>query len=452
MADASPPARGHAVVAGGSLAGLLAARVLADHFEHVTLIERDVLPAPGVQRRGVPQGRHTHFLFASGREALEELLPGFTAGLVAQGAVLADLQGECRWYVDGHRMRQAMTGSQGLMAGRALLEGHVRERVRSLPNVEFREGAQVLGLMVDASEERVAGVRFAAAREQAPTEALEADLVVDATGRGGRAMAWLREAGFEEPAEDEVDIDIVYTTRHFRRRPGELGGDKAINITTTADNRRGGSMNAQEDDTWIVTLFGYLGERAPLDFEGFLSFAGTLESRDIHDVIREAQQLDDGVAIRFPASRRRRYERLERFPHGYLVLGDALLSFNPVYAQGMSVTALEARALAACLNEEPRPGAGRSEPAGRFLELISPLLDVAWATSTGGDLRYPEIQGTRTPEMEEAAVFMSEVYLAASRDVEVGRTVVRLVNLQDGPEALADPDFLKRVRAAVAPG
>jgi 2-polyprenyl-6-methoxyphenol hydroxylase-like FAD-dependent oxidoreductase len=88
----------HAVVLGASMGGLAAARVLADAYRRVTVVDRDLLPVPGVQRRGVPQGRHAHGLLARGREVLEELFPGLTDELVARGALYGDVQLQGRWY------------------------------------------------------------------------------------------------------------------------------------------------------------------------------------------------------------------------------------------------------------------------------------------------------------------------------------------------------------------
>lgn len=445
---------GQAVVVGGSLGGLLAARVLSDHFARVTVIERDGLPSSGAHRRGVPQDVHTHTLIASGLAAMENLFPGLTDGMVAHGGTVADLQGECLWYLDGHRMKQAAMGVNVLLAGRPLLEGQIRDRVRAIGNVSFRDGAEVAGLTVDGARERVTGVTVLDGSGTSPTATVGADLVVDATGRGARGITWLRESGFPVPEEEKVDIGIVYTTRHFKRRPEHLDGNHALIITTTRDNRRGGAMIAQEDDTWIVSLFGYLGESAPLDLKGFVEFAGSLETKDLYHVIRDAEPLGEAVPIRFPASRRRHYERLERFPQGYVVLGDALCSFNPVYAQGMSVLSLEAQVLADCLRAGMhKPGRdGQSSLATEFFAGVTPTLDVAWSTATGGDLRYPEVDGVRTPEMAAAGEFLGRVYFAASRNTRVGSTFARVTNLLEGPEALQEPDFIEKVNGAFTHG
>jgi flavin-dependent dehydrogenase len=297
----------------------------------------------------------------------------------------------------------------------------------------------------------VTGVRLLSTAGGGDEETVSADLVVDATGRGARGVAWLRAAGFKDPEEEQVEIDLVYTTRHFRRRPEDMGHDRAV-IVTAGDNRRGGCMNAQEGGTWIVTLFGYTGEQAPLDLQGFIEFASSLDSKDIHDVIRNAEPVGDGAVIRYPVSRRRHYESLSRFPDGYLVVGDALCSFNPVYAQGMSVAATEARLIDECLRKGlHRPGTdGRTVLAESFFARATPVLDVVWAMAVTEDLKYPEVRGARGPGLEEANAFFAQVYLAASKDLEVARAVVRLVNLEDGPETLQEPAFVDRVRDVAA--
>lgn len=440
---------GHAVVAGASLAGLLTAHTLAKHFSQVTLVERDVLPAEaGTQRRGVPQGRHLHILLGNGRQTMEKLMPGLTDGLIANGAVAADLLGEIRYVFEGHRAKQVPIGLPSLLVGRSLIESQVRERVRGIENVSFHEGRAVTGLILNDSNGRVTGVHTSSVDDPSRQTPLEADLVIDATGRGARGTAWLQDAGLALPEEDETTIRIVYTTRHFRRQAGDLGSDQAIIITPTVENLRGGAMNAQEDGTWIVTLFGYLGEEPPVDLDGFKEFAGTLAVKDIYDVLTHAEPVDEGALIRFPSSRRRHFEAL---PEGYIVVGDALCSFNPIYGQGMTVAALESEILDACLRDRNgRLLSEGSELTRDFYTQLTPVLDLAWATAVGSDLKYPEVEGVRAPEVDQINTFMSQAYVAATQDEEVSRSLVRLINLLDGPETLQDPSFVERVQRAAA--
>jgi 2-polyprenyl-6-methoxyphenol hydroxylase-like FAD-dependent oxidoreductase len=443
---------GNAVVAGGGVAGLLIASSLARHFSHVTVVERDVLPTEaGVPRRGVPQDRHLHILLAAGREAMEKLVPGMTADLISDGAVTVDPLGDTRWILEGHRAKRANIGVTAIQAGRALLEGRIRARVRTLDNVSFRDGHEVTELVLDDSKTEIIGVQAAPAGDPHWGELFEADLFVDATGRGARGLGWLRDAGLESPEEEKTTIEIAYTTRRFRRHPGDLNGDQAIIITPSAENPRGGAVNSQEDGTWIVTLFGYLGKEAPRDLGGFKEFARKLPAPDIHELLSDAAPLGDGTLIRFPTSRRRRYETLEALPNNYVVVGDALCSFNPIYAQGMTVAALAAERLDTVLRE--KRGGSLLEGAGLtgdFYARITPVVDAAWAAAVGGDLKYPQVEGARSLEWQQFHDFLNQVYQATSRDVEVSRVLVRVLNFLDGAEALQDSAFIARVRNAAA--
>ena len=120
------------MVLGGSFAGLLAARVLAESYVRVTVVERDPLPAAGGHRRGVPQGRHVHALRARGRELLEELFEGFTDELVAGGALIGDELAQARWLFSGQRLARTATGRTVLSLSRPMLEDHLRARVQEI--------------------------------------------------------------------------------------------------------------------------------------------------------------------------------------------------------------------------------------------------------------------------------------------------------------------------------
>jgi 2-polyprenyl-6-methoxyphenol hydroxylase-like FAD-dependent oxidoreductase len=429
----------HAVVLGASMAGLAATRVLADAYERVTVLERDALPATAAHRKGVPQSRHAHGLLARGREVLEELFPGLTEELVARGALYGDVQLQGRWYNEGVRLCQAPSGLNGLAVSRPLLEGHVRRRLAALPGVRIVDDQDVAGLVATPDGRRLRGVRTIGRAVGGVAETLTADLVVDATGRGSRSPVWLEALGYQRPEREEVRVHGTYMTAMYRRRQEHLDGDRLVIVAATRATRRGAVMLAQEGDRWIVTLFGYLGERPPTDPDGFVAWAASVSTPDVHEVIREAELLQAPVPARFPGSVRHRYERLDQFPEGYVVTGDAVCSFNPVYGQGMTVSALEALALRECL----RDGAGQL--GQRFFRSAAKLIDIPWGIAVGSDLRFPEVEGPRTPKVRMVNAYLARLHVAAGRDPVLGRAFLRVVNLIDPPERLMSPELAFRV-------
>jgi len=422
--------RNNAIVIGGSMAGLLVTRVLADHYREVTLIERDVFPAAGQQRRGVPQGRHTHGLLASGRQVLDRLFPDISEALVEAGAVTGDIVRDSRWFSEGACLSRFESGLDGLLLSRPFLEGMVRARVLSLPNVRVREDCEVQGLAT--AQGRVTGV-------QTGKEILSGDLIVDATGRGSHSPRWLEAIGYKRAPEVRVEVALGYTTRWFRRRPDDLDGDLAVIIPPTPEGKRGGVMLAQEGDRWTVTLIGHFGNYAPEELDGFIEFARNLPAPYIYQVVRDAEPLGEAASARFPASIRRRYEHLDRFPEGFLVFGDAICSFNPIYGQGMSAAALQAVELAKVLAE----GGGCLAP--RFFQRAAKVTDIPWSIAVGNDLRMPEAVGPRNAAIRLINWYMSKLHKAAHRDTVPALAFHRVANLLAPPPSVFHPRVALRV-------
>jgi 2-polyprenyl-6-methoxyphenol hydroxylase-like FAD-dependent oxidoreductase len=427
------------VVLGAGMAGLLAARVLADSYGQVTVIDRDELPETPMHRRGVPHGRHLHALAARGQQALEELFPGLTAELVAHGAPVGSLLTEARLYFSGHRLRQADTGLVLLCASRPFLEGHVRARLCALPNVAFLDRCDVVGLATTPDARRIIGVRVLRRADGSAEEVLGADLVVDATGRGSRTPAWLDALGYPRPEREQVRIGLGYATRTYRLPPDALHGDLAVLQAATPQHPRTGAIQALEGDRWMLTLAGILGDHPPTDPDGFLDFAQSLRFPDIYEAVRDAEPLDDPVPFRFPASVRHRYERLDRFPDRLLVLGDAVASFNPIYGQGMSVAAVEALALRRHLarGTEPQPR--------RWFRDLARLVDVPWDMSTGGDLVFPGVQGRRTLKVRLVSTYLTRLHAAAAHDAHLASAFIRVAGLVAPPQSLLRPGIVLRV-------
>jgi 2-polyprenyl-6-methoxyphenol hydroxylase-like FAD-dependent oxidoreductase len=454
-----------AVVLGGSVAGLLTASVLADSYRSVVVVERDLLPPQPDHRRGVPHGRHAHGLLPSGLRLVEELLPGFTAEAVARGALLGDILGNCRWYLHGAMLRQAVTGLTALSASRPLIETGIRDAVRRRSNVTFLDGHDVAGITTTPDRRRVVGARVtsrlgengaaagrlgengAAAGRLGENGAetgggerlLPADLVVDCTGRASRAPRWLAELGYAPPGEDVVGIDLSYATRVFAMPAGPFGDDLFVAVTRYPGQRRSGIAHRLEGGRALVTLAGVLGERPPADLEAFTEYARTLAVPDLYEIIRFGTPVGDGATFRCPTYVRRRFERLADFPSGFLVLGDAACAFNPVYGQGMAVAAAAAVALRDHLREPDGP-----DPR-QFFAAQSRLLDAPWALAAGADLALPGVTGPPLPPSPLTGDYLAALQHAAAQDAELAAAFIRVTALVDPPSALMSPAVRARL-------
>ncbi|MGW2874103.1 FAD-dependent oxidoreductase, partial [Kitasatospora sp. NPDC001225] len=383
-----------AVVLGGSIAGLLAARVLAESYPRVVVVERDRILGVRGPRRGVPHGNHAHGLVARGHQIMESLFPGLTDELVAAGVRPGDFSADIRWYFNGLRLRPAHTGLPSVPATRPVLEHHLRERVRALPEVTFLEEHDVIAPVTDTTRRRVTGVRVQRRAPGSTERTLSAHLVVDTTGRGSRTPRWLADLGYEAPPEERIEIDLAYTTRHYRLKGDPFGSDIAIIPAATPSHPRGAFFYRVpgEDNRVELSVTGIVGDHPPVDPEGFHAFVRSLPVPEIHEAIRDAEPLDEPLRFRFPASVRRDYHRLERFPAGLVVLGDAVCSFNPAYAQGMTSAALQALVLR-------RHTAGRRLPNPRaYFRDVAREIRAPWSFAAVTDLGYPGVAGRRTPQ------------------------------------------------------
>jgi hypothetical protein len=262
--------------------------------------------------------------------------------------------------------------------------------------------------------------------------------VVDASGRGSRTPAWLDALGYPRPEREQVRIGLGYATRTYRLPPDALDGDLAVLDAATPRHPRTGALQRLEGDRWMLTLAGILGDHPPTDPDGFLDFARSLRFPDIHEAVRDAEPLDDPVSFRFPASVRHRYERLSRFPDGFLVVGDAVCSFNPIYGQGMSVAALEALTLRRHLERGTQP-----QPRRWFRDLAH-VVDVPWDMAAGGDLVFPGVQGRRTRKVRLVSAYLTRLHAAAAHDAHLATAFIRVAGLVAPPQSLLRPGIALR--------
>ena len=418
------------------MAGLLAAHVLSDHFETVTILERDEFPANVADRRGVPQGRHAHGLLAKGAERLAAFFPGIREDLAAEGAIALDMGTSMLWYHYGGFKASQPTGLIGTLQSRALLETAVRRRVLALPNVIVIQGRDAEGLMFNDDRTRVTGVYAG--------EPIEADLVIDCTGRGSQTSAMLRQAGYKAPPESVVKVDVGYSTRIYRRTATDLPpGKQVLMVSPEAPReRRMACCLPIEGDRWYVSLGGWHKDYPPTDAAGFLEFARSLPVPDVFNLISRAEPLTDAVPHRLPSNLRRHYEKLERFPEGLLVLGDGVCSFNPIFGQGMTSAALQATALDDLLR---RGSAARPYFASVYFEAVAKVVDIPWASAVSEDFRFAETTGPKPGGTDFINRYVAAVHRAATRDSYVFGEFLKVMNLLARPESLFHPKTLWRV-------
>jgi 2-polyprenyl-6-methoxyphenol hydroxylase-like FAD-dependent oxidoreductase len=424
-----------AVVIGAGMAGLTTARVLADRVEEVTIVERDELPDQPADRKGVPQGRHAHGLLPSGEQVLQDLFPGLMEDLEAGGAQRGSSSSVKWWQFGGYRVDAP--GRTGLFSSRCFLENMVRKQVLALPRVSL-VGAGVRGLALQSG--RATGVLTEVGGQ---SQHIPADLVLDASGRGCQAARWLDAAGYPSPEVAQVTIDMAYATRMYRRTPGRLPNDTwMVTIGDPDSNRRFGVAFPIEGPRWIVTLAGVHGDRAPTDDAGFLEFAQTLPTSDVADVIRHEEPLTPIVTHRLPSNQWRHFEKLDRHLPGFLAIGDAICSFNPIYGQGMSSAAFQAVALGSSID-----ALGIDSPTlpARFYKSAAKVIANSWAIAVGGDFAFRDTTGPKPPLVNRINGYVRKVVIAAQYDPIVARAIWEVQGLLAPPPSLMKPQIMARV-------
>ncbi|MGH6708275.1 MAG: FAD-dependent oxidoreductase [Bradyrhizobium sp.] len=436
-----------AIVIGAGMAGLSAAKALAGHFGHVTVLERDVFPIDAVARPGTPQSRHVHALLAGGLVALEKLFPGIAeeleqAGAVRLGAEQFQLE---RPGFDPYPHYEI--GFSWLSASRPLLEHVTRQAVRRQHNIELLGNCRVREVVVCADRSAITGVRCETSDGR--VETLSADLVVDASGRGALALAALDSSGCARPEETEIGIDHAYATAVFEQSEVSLAWKTVVVLPSAPGSSRGAVLAQIENGQWIVTLAGNHGDAPPADIGGFRAFAETLRTPTVHDAIKSAQPARPIVRYMLPCSTRRHFQDLRRFPPGLLAVGDAICRFNPSFAQGMSVAAQEAVVLDRLLGASVRGLHPLDGLASTFFDEIQPLLEAPWATATS-DFIYSKTRGKRPEGLERGLQFNIALARLGAEDASVHRLMMEVSHLLKPQSALRAPEIVERVARFMA--
>ena len=441
-----PDRGGRAIVVGAGIAGLCAARILADAFDEVAVIDRDPLPDEPVARDGVPQTRQIHVLWEAGRATLEELFPDYSEELVAAGGVVIDGQRDFYMYSQGYYLAAGSKPFPLYAATRPLYERLLRRRVSVRDDIHLRGNRPFVDYLATDAATTVNGV--VVRNQDGDREELVADLVVDATGRTSRTPEWLSNHGYTPPATEEVHIDLAYSTTCIERPADD---HRMIGALAAAPRTRGGAVLPVEDGRWLVNLHGIHGDHPPTDVEDARDFAASLPIPVVNALLDEYPLVSEGIAFYpFPSHRRYRYEDLDQFPDGLLVVGDAIASFNPIYGQGMSVAALEALILhhvLATADHEPL--------AVPFFDHVTEIVDPAWMLATGADFGFPQTRGDKPRGAAFFNWYLSRLFRKAHTDSVLTDAFTRVLSMQHHPTSLLRPSVMWRVlkpsRKAVQP-
>ncbi|OBF36773.1 hypothetical protein A5724_13020 [Mycobacterium sp. ACS1612] len=431
-----------ALVLGASMSGLLAARVLSDFYDTVAVVERDALPVGSEMRRGVPQASHAHVLLTRGADTLAELFPGLLNELDEAGVPKwddgdlsrRDIRVGTRQLCRHGRMRRPL---RDYRPSRPLLDDVVRRRVRAIANVRFLERHEVVSLTSSTDNGRVTGA-VVANRAADETSTIAADLVVDATGRGSRTPVLLEQLGYRRPAEDELTIRLTYTSQWFQIPHGTMPVDVA-GVFPEPGHTSGFALLENEGDRWGLSV-GSTGANEPAeDCATLLSFIEDIAPPDVLDALRTANPVGSVTKHRVPSNRWRRYDKMRRFPEGFVVIGDAFCSFNPVYGQGMTIAALEAVTLRDCLRR------GRSRLPQRYFRAAGKLVGAAWRTAVSSDLSLPGVTGPRPLSVRLANAYLERLLTAAASDPAVTEQFLRVAGMVDSPVRLLHPVMILRL-------
>ncbi len=439
----------HAVIIGGSIAGLAAARVLSDYFDRITIIERDHPSEDDDFRSGVPQNRQPHALLKRGLVELEGLFPGFSADWAAAGAVLVDFGKDVDWFSFGRWRPRYEPGLQSYSSSRPLLEGTVRRRLVNNAKICFVYETEVIGLAATPKGERATGVIIRSRDGHQVEDILEADLIVDASGRASHTSEWLVSLGYARPKTTVINSFPGYASRIYERPQGMEASMMYIQ-PTPPDHKRGAILLPLEGNRIHACLIGMAKDYPPTDDAGFLSFLQTLPEKRMYDVLKDAKPLSPVVGYRRAENVLHHYGQQECWPENFVALGDAVCGFNPVYGQGMTVAVLGALKLQERLRLQRQTSDGLDGLAAGFQKELGKVVDFAWQLATGEDMRWlPITEGCSTPNFATSMRlnFMKKVMVASTKEPLVAEAFYRVMNMIASPAAFLRPNVMAKILA-----
>jgi 2-polyprenyl-6-methoxyphenol hydroxylase-like FAD-dependent oxidoreductase len=440
-----------AVVVGAGIGGLSAAGVLAKHFDQVDILERDQTPSSIETRTGTAQDRHAHGLLAGGLQALNEIYPDFDRDLAAAGAVAVNVPGDIRYEKPGvAELPQRDFGISMLSASRPLIESVLRRRTLAAGNIMLWSNCRVREFLSTGHDAAaVQGVQFDT--RAGSTRTLDADLVIDASGRGALALGLLRTLAWEQPPTTHVGVDITYSTA-IVSIPAHLGLDWKVALTLPDPPYQ--PLNAvllpAEGNRWMISVADRGITRRIDNWESFLDALDRLTTTTLRDALQHAQPPFAIHHYRFPASIWRHFEQLARLPRGMIPLGDAICQFNPIYGQGMSAAAQQSRLLQTVLADVTHESDPVSAAQAAFLSGVESILQTPWTMALNSDLAFPQTQATRPDNFQKSQGTQAALLQTIVNDPVVHRAFVEVSHLLQPYSLLRTPAIRERIEAVAA--
>lgn len=439
--------RQHAIVVGSGIGGLLAARVLAEFFQQVTIIERDVIKeeeAPLI-RKGVPQGAHSHLLMMKGLLILNKFFPGFDAIQEAKGARKIDMYKDIETYINGHWMPTFSSSTYGYLQSRPLLESTLQSFIRAYRSISFMYDKKVYDLLMTEDQTVVLGVKIKSASNDNQREELKGDLIVDASGRNTDFPGWLHAMGYQI---DKVEIknDIYYSSRVYQCPAMETSALRCKIVRQSAPYKKKSSLLTEieksgERRQWIVTLIGQLGDYPENTEEEFIEFAQQLEQADIYQFIEQATAVSPIFSFRSLASFHYKYEKAAHLPKGLIVMGDAFYTFNPIFGQGMTACMISADVLRDLLLKYDNT----DHIQKAYFKQTAKILDRPWNQAMKQDFIYPEIEGQRPWGFTLDRWYKRQLFQLCQQDPRIWTIIYRMINLEALPSELLRPSIIMQV-------
>ena len=436
-------AKTRAIVVGGSIAGLLAARVLADHINEVIILEKDILLDQPVSRRGIPQSEQLHSIHQKGAEIIQELFPDLAWDFETSGVVPCDLGSEMRWFFFGEWMEPARSDIFVHWCERPRLEWQIRRRVTAFPNVRIVDGCKVTTLLHADANSCITGVVMRTAEDPHTDQTLVADLVVDACGRGSRVDQWLTDLGYPEASEEEVKIDLGYACGYYQLPDDMNPAWKALLISAKPGlSEKLGLIYRMPNNQIKASMAGWFGDHPPADQDEFLAFARSLPQPDMYELLCKATPLTPIRTYKMPSNQWRRYDKQPRWPVGLFVIGDAVCSFNPSFGQGMTVAALQAVKLGELYHEQKRGNLTAPGLAHRFQKEAARIVNNPWMITTGEDLRFAKAEGPRPFSLSVMHRYLAQIFEIAHYNPAVAKQFFEVMTFLKKPSALFQPAML----------